>query len=210
MFLLQLGGRTIRVDHCANYRRPLGDEKDEDGKRKEIIEEGCAPKTPSPSPPSSDNEEPVPRKKHKKEKKAKKHKKTKERKEEKIKSGSREKFEGKPQKKDNEFEKNSGGRYLNVRDTSCERWRDNRLGDIEHKLTGKPHLARDQYHDKQSYDRDGHRQHGDRIRAGYRDGGSSRRKDEDLHPSGPYRNREQRREGLERDYNDRERRSHKN
>ena len=76
---LKLGGRIIRVDHCSNYRRPLSDEKDEHGKRKEIIEEGCAPKTPSPSPPASEDEEilELP-KKRKKEKKAKKDKKLKE------------------------------------------------------------------------------------------------------------------------------------
>lgn len=65
------------MDHCANYRRPKGDEKDEHGNRKEIIEEGCAPKTPSPSPPASDEEEELLElsKKRKKEKKAKKQKK---------------------------------------------------------------------------------------------------------------------------------------
>ncbi|XP_074633189.1 uncharacterized protein LOC141891988 isoform X2 [Acropora palmata] len=50
---IKLGGRTIRVDHCANYRRPKSDEKDEHGNYKEIIEEGCAPK----SPPQVDDEE---------------------------------------------------------------------------------------------------------------------------------------------------------
>ena len=72
----KLGGRIIRVDHCANYRRPKSDEKDEHGNRKEIIEEGCAPKTPSPSPPASDEEEKLLElsKKRKKEKKAKKKK----------------------------------------------------------------------------------------------------------------------------------------
>lgn len=76
---LKLGGRIIRVDHCSNYRRPLSDEKDEHGKRKEIIEEGCAPKTPSPSPPASEDEETLELpKKRKKEKKAKKDKKLKE------------------------------------------------------------------------------------------------------------------------------------
>jgi len=77
---IKLGGRIIRVDHCANYRRPLGDEKDEHGNRKEIIEEGCAPKTPSPSPPASDEEQELLElpKKIKKEKKAKKQKKHKE------------------------------------------------------------------------------------------------------------------------------------
>ncbi|PFX32486.1 RNA-binding motif protein, X-linked 2 [Stylophora pistillata] len=75
---IKLGGRIIRVDHCSNYRRPLSDEKDEHGKRKEIIEEGCAPKTPSPSPPVSEDEDilelPKKRKKEKKTKKEKKHK----------------------------------------------------------------------------------------------------------------------------------------
>ncbi|XP_048588312.1 RNA-binding motif protein, X-linked 2 isoform X2 [Nematostella vectensis] len=73
---IKLGGRTIRVDHCSNYRRPKGDEKDDEGNRKEIIEQGCAPRTPSPSPPPSDDEGPA-QKKAKKLKKNKKHKKNK-------------------------------------------------------------------------------------------------------------------------------------
>ena len=40
-------GRVIRVDHVKDYRRP----KDEHGN--EIIEKGCAPKTPTPSPSPS-------------------------------------------------------------------------------------------------------------------------------------------------------------
>lgn len=65
------------MDHCSNYRRPLSDEKDEHGNRKEIVEVGCAPKTPSPSPPQSEEDEEVADlpKKRKKEKKAKKQKK---------------------------------------------------------------------------------------------------------------------------------------
>jgi len=84
---IKLGGRTIRVDHCSNYRRPLSDEKDEQGNRKEIIEEGCAPKTPPPSPPQSDEEEEVLElpKKRKKEKKQKKEKMSKEEKSQKKK-----------------------------------------------------------------------------------------------------------------------------
>ena len=67
------------MDHCSNYRRPLSDEKDEHGNRKEIVEVGCAPKTPSPSPPQSEEDEdiadlPNKRKKEKKAKKQKKHK----------------------------------------------------------------------------------------------------------------------------------------
>ena len=44
VFVIQVCGRTIRVDHVEKYRRP----KDEHGN--EIIEKGCAPKTPTPSP----------------------------------------------------------------------------------------------------------------------------------------------------------------
>lgn len=66
---IKLGGRTIRVDHCANYRRPKSDEKDEHGNYKEIIEEGCAPKSP---PQLEDEEDDVEiSKKRKKEKKQK-------------------------------------------------------------------------------------------------------------------------------------------
>lgn len=66
---IKLGGRTIRVDHCANYRRPKSDEKDEHGNYKEIIEEGCAPKSP---PQVEDEEDDVEvSKKRKKEKKQK-------------------------------------------------------------------------------------------------------------------------------------------
>ena len=45
--LLQVAGRPLRVDHVKHYRRP----RDEDGN--EIIEKGCAPKTPTPSPERS-------------------------------------------------------------------------------------------------------------------------------------------------------------
>ncbi|XP_031554896.1 RNA-binding motif protein, X-linked 2-like [Actinia tenebrosa] len=77
---IKLGGRTIRVDHCSSYRKPKGDEKDEEGNRKEILEEGCAPKISSPSA-SEDEPEPLePVKKKKKVKKDKKHKKHREKK----------------------------------------------------------------------------------------------------------------------------------
>ncbi|XP_064394733.1 RNA-binding motif protein, X-linked 2-like [Halichondria panicea] len=59
---IKLCGKTIRVDHVAEYRRP----KDEDGN--EIVEKGCAPKTPTPSPEPSESEsedEPVKIKKKK-------------------------------------------------------------------------------------------------------------------------------------------------
>lgn len=53
-FFPQLCGRTLRVDHVRQYRRP----KDEDGN--EIIEKGCRPKTPTPSPTPSPEPEPSP------------------------------------------------------------------------------------------------------------------------------------------------------
>ena len=67
--LPQMCGRTIRVDHVSQYRRP----KDEHGN--EIIEKGCAPKTPTPSPSPSPSPSPVHYKKEKKKKGKKKHKK---------------------------------------------------------------------------------------------------------------------------------------
>ena len=77
----QLGGRTIRVDHVEEYRRPKGDEKDETGKYKEKEELGCAPKTPSGSEDeSADDKKEKKSKKSKKEKKLKKAKKKEKRK----------------------------------------------------------------------------------------------------------------------------------
>ncbi|XP_013925570.1 PREDICTED: RNA-binding motif protein, X-linked 2 [Thamnophis sirtalis] len=69
-------GRTIRVDHVANYRPPK-DYEDTDEITKALREKGCGIKTPPPSSaePSEDDEVEV--KKHKKEKKKKKKKKEK-------------------------------------------------------------------------------------------------------------------------------------
>ena len=68
-------GRTLRVDHVREYRRP----KDNDGN--EIVEKGCAPVTPTPSPSPEPVTPPTPptapatkKKKKKKDKKAKKDK----------------------------------------------------------------------------------------------------------------------------------------
>ena len=87
LLLPQLCGRTLRVDHVRHYRRP----KDEDGN--EIIEKGCAPKTPTPSPtPSPEPEHMPPRAKKKKVKdkiKKKKDKKGKKQKEKRQRDGSR-------------------------------------------------------------------------------------------------------------------------
>eukprot|EP00731_Ephydatia_muelleri_P030039 Em0021g562a len=61
---IKLCGRTLRVDHVKEYRRP----KDEQGN--DIVEKGCAPRTPtqspSPSPPLSPSEKMAPSKKRKK------------------------------------------------------------------------------------------------------------------------------------------------
>lgn len=64
--LLQVAGRALRVDHVKQYRRP----RDEDGN--EIIEKGCAPKTPTPSPSPERSPSPV-RTKKKQKKKHRKH-----------------------------------------------------------------------------------------------------------------------------------------
>lgn len=102
---LKLGGRTIRVDHCSNYRRPKSDEKDEDGKYKEIIEEGCAPKTPPPSPPELEEEDedvlelPRKRKKDKKQKKLSKNKEEKSQKKKKKMTSSDEEEDGEKKEK---------------------------------------------------------------------------------------------------------------
>lgn len=62
---LQIKGRTIRVDHVANYRPPK-DSEDTDEITKALREKGCGIKTPPPSSaePSEDDEVEV--KRHKK------------------------------------------------------------------------------------------------------------------------------------------------
>ena len=57
---IQVAGRPLRVDHVRQYRRP----RDENGE--EIIEKGCAPKTPTPSPSPERSPSPVKVKKDKK------------------------------------------------------------------------------------------------------------------------------------------------
>ena len=52
----QLLGRTLRVDHVAEYRKPKEDENEDDITQR-LRQEGCAPRTPSPSPPPPDVEE---------------------------------------------------------------------------------------------------------------------------------------------------------
>nr|XP_056715529.1 RNA-binding motif protein, X-linked 2 [Euleptes europaea] len=73
---IKIKGRTIRVDHVANYRPPK-DSEDIDDITKTLREKGCGIKTPPSSPESSEDEE-VEAKKHKK---VKSKKKTKEKKE---------------------------------------------------------------------------------------------------------------------------------
>ena len=161
---LKLGGRIIRVDHCSNYRRPLSDEKDEHGKRKEIIEEGCAPKTPSPSPPASEDEEVLELpKKRKKEKKAKKDKKLKEEKLQKRKkmlsSLGQEDLE-EPTSKKRSVLGSDNKREGNDRDLSRDRDLQNVKASMVHN-SGCNHDFRDHHANKQGRDsnkhvRDGH------------------------------------------------------
>ncbi|XP_051850172.1 RNA-binding motif protein, X-linked 2-like [Antechinus flavipes] len=69
---IKIRGRTIRVDHVANYRPPK-DSQNMDDVTRALWEKGCGVKTPSPSSlESSEDETPV--KKHKKDKKEKKRK----------------------------------------------------------------------------------------------------------------------------------------
>uniref|UniRef100_A0ACB8FXH6 RNA-binding motif protein, X-linked 2 n=1 Tax=Sphaerodactylus townsendi TaxID=933632 RepID=A0ACB8FXH6_9SAUR len=65
---IKIKGRTIRVDHVANYRPPK-DSEDIDDITKTLREKGCGIKTPPPSSPESSEDEKVEVKKHKKEKK---------------------------------------------------------------------------------------------------------------------------------------------
>ncbi|KAL8180959.1 UNVERIFIED_CONTAM: hypothetical protein K2H54_042990 [Gekko kuhli] len=74
---IKIKGRTIRVDHVANYRPPK-DSEDIDDVTKALREKGCGIKTPPPSSPESSEGEEVEVKKHKKEKSKKKKKEKKE------------------------------------------------------------------------------------------------------------------------------------
>ncbi|XP_042336162.1 RNA-binding motif protein, X-linked 2 isoform X2 [Sceloporus undulatus] len=70
---IKIKGRTIRVDHVANYRPPK-DTEDIDDITKTLREKGCGVKTPPPSSSESCEENEVEVKKHKKEKNKKKKK----------------------------------------------------------------------------------------------------------------------------------------
>ncbi|XP_053334063.1 RNA-binding motif protein, X-linked 2 [Clarias gariepinus] len=71
---IKIKGRTLRVDHVANYRPPK-DSEDIDDITKRLREEGCAPKLASSSESESEDEHLLPIKKPKKDKKEKKKKK---------------------------------------------------------------------------------------------------------------------------------------
>lgn len=70
---IKIKGRTIRVDHVANYRAPKDSDELDDVTR-ELQEKGCGAHTPSSSS-AEDSEDDKPTKKHKKDKKEKKKKK---------------------------------------------------------------------------------------------------------------------------------------
>ncbi|GCB68789.1 RNA-binding motif protein, X-linked 2 [Scyliorhinus torazame] len=87
---IKIKGRTIRVDHVANYRPPK-DSDDIDDVTKRLREEGCAPRAPPSAPVSSESsEEDVSEMTAKKRKKEKKKKKKKEKKEKKFKLAKKE------------------------------------------------------------------------------------------------------------------------
>ncbi|XP_028838392.1 RNA-binding motif protein, X-linked 2 [Denticeps clupeoides] len=71
---IKIKGRTIRVDHVANYRPPK-DSDDIDDITKSLREEGCAPKIQSSPSSESEDDYVLPLKKPKKDKKEKKKKK---------------------------------------------------------------------------------------------------------------------------------------
>ena len=144
------------MDHCSNYRRPLSDEKDEHGNRKEIVEVGCAPKTPSPSPPQSEEDEEVADlpKKRKKEKKAKKHKEEKSRKKRET-SGSSEE-EGEEKK-----------RRLDLEDKGTSRSEPGKAQPMERE-------RRREYDQKVSYERDKYDSQGKTLRERGYDGDNNR------------------------------------
>ncbi|KAG5284388.1 hypothetical protein AALO_G00026140 [Alosa alosa] len=71
---IKIKGRTIRVDHVANYRPPK-DSDDIDDVTKTLRDQGCAPKLSSSSSESEEDDLVVPLKKSKKDKKEKKKKK---------------------------------------------------------------------------------------------------------------------------------------
>ncbi|KAM3827363.1 RNA-binding motif protein, X-linked 2 [Vipera latastei] len=71
---IKIKGRTIRVDHVANYRPPK-DSEDVDEITKAVREKGCGVKTPPQSSAESSEEDEMEVKRHKKEKKKKKKKK---------------------------------------------------------------------------------------------------------------------------------------
>ncbi|XP_072482338.1 RNA-binding motif protein, X-linked 2 isoform X2 [Notamacropus eugenii] len=70
---IKIRGRTIRVDHVANYRPPK-DSRNLDDVTRTLREKGCGVKTP-PCGSSESCEDEIPLKKHKKDKKEKKRKK---------------------------------------------------------------------------------------------------------------------------------------
>ncbi|XP_077053067.1 RNA-binding motif protein, X-linked 2 [Siphateles boraxobius] len=108
---IKIKGRTIRVDHVANYRPPK-DTDDIDDVTKRLREEGCAPNVPQPSESEEDNAVPVkkPKKDKKEKKKKKKEKKEKKKalKEEKHEASASSPVRVKKEKEDTAYEKYAG------------------------------------------------------------------------------------------------------
>ncbi|XP_016130365.1 RNA-binding motif protein, X-linked 2 isoform X1 [Sinocyclocheilus grahami] len=191
---IKIKGRTIRVDHVANYRPPK-DTDDIDDVTKHLREEGCAPKVPPPSSSESESEKEyaVPVKKPKKDKKEKK-KKKKEKKEKKkaLKEEKRARTETsmsspvrvKKEKEDTTYEKyatkgpagsrrdRSGQDFRNPQDTADEvdRFRDRYEGERERYREEDKNREDKRHEDTRQRDREGDRVRGvDRERNGERE-----------------------------------------
>ncbi|XP_053129381.1 RNA-binding motif protein, X-linked 2 [Hemicordylus capensis] len=116
---IKIKGRTIRVDHVANYRPPK-DSEDIDDITKALREKGCGVKTPPPSSPESSEDNEVEVKKHKKEK-SKKKKKKKEKREHRKRVKEEQSAEAPPVKAKIKVEKEDPG-YERFAGTSRQNW----------------------------------------------------------------------------------------
>lgn len=221
---IKIKGRTIRVDHVANYRPPK-DNEDIDDITKHLREEGCAPKVPLPSSSESEEEYAVPVKKPKKDKKEKKQKK-KEKKEKKkaLKEGKHEArtepsasspIRVKKEKEDTAYEKyatkrTAGSRrdrlgqdFRNPQDRADEgdRFRDRYGGERERDREEDINREDKRHEDTQQRDREGDRERDggrgvDRERNGEKERERERERDGDRERE---RDRDRERDRRERD-----------
>ncbi|KAF4098308.1 RNA-binding motif protein, X-linked 2 [Onychostoma macrolepis] len=221
---IKIKGRTIRVDHVANYRPPK-DHEDIDDVTKHLREVGCAPKVPQPSSSESESEEEyaVPVKKSKKDKKEKKKKKKE--KKEKKKALKEEKHKArtepsasspvrvKKEKEDTAYEKyatkglagnrrdRSGQDFRNPQDRADEvdRFRDRYGGERERDREEDRNREDKRHEDTRQRDREGDRGRGvDRERNGERERERDRERERERERDRD-RDRERERDRMERD-----------